>query len=87
MGPDDVKIRVWVKIKDLGDQRFKFIFSISHPITGVLNFVPIPISLFEKMMVMGFRGTIFDKYKIGKHANVSDRVPDFLGNIRITFTD
>ena len=33
---------VWVKIKDLGDHRFNFIFNINHPITGVLNFDSYP---------------------------------------------
>jgi hypothetical membrane protein len=31
-------IWVWIKIKELGDYKFKSIFSINHPIIGVFNF-------------------------------------------------
>ena len=48
---------VWVKIKDLGDHRFKFIFSINHPITGVLNFDSYPHNKFNPNV----RSSLFPK--------------------------
>ena len=49
-----VHIWVWVKIKDLGDHRFNFIFSINHPITGVLNFDSYPFAVGSKMFKVLF---------------------------------